>query len=235
LKQLPTDPVIHEVRAVTLFALGHYKSSAAALNSFLSSAPGMDWTTMSSLYGNADDYQAQLRALEQFCRANPNDPAAYFVLAYQYLVLGEKDAAVKALQVVTKNQPKDATAKRMLDALAPPADSGTPSTPAPPTIAGADQPQTDLVGTWRASAGDSTIELKVTEDFQFTWTATQAGKTPIVLKGNLAADGDELALQTADQGAMSGDVNSEGPDAWKFRLAGAPASDPGLQFKRVKI
>ena len=46
-----------KLRVLTLFALGDYTPAAAALNSFLSSAPGMDWTTMSSLYGSIDDYQ----------------------------------------------------------------------------------------------------------------------------------------------------------------------------------
>ena len=96
LTELPDDPVIHEVRAVTLFALGDYHQSAAALNSFLSSAPGMDWTTMSSLYGNAADYEVQLRKLEKYCVSEPNDAAAYFVLAYQYLVLGAKGQATDA-------------------------------------------------------------------------------------------------------------------------------------------
>ena len=117
LQKLPGDPVVHEVRALTLFALAEYEPAAAALNSFLSSAPGMDWTTMSGLYGNTDDYQAQLRNLEQYCQAHPNDAPSHFVLAYQYLVIDAKDAAVHALQIVVKNQPKDSTAKRMLDAL----------------------------------------------------------------------------------------------------------------------
>lgn len=74
---------------------------------------------MSTLYGNTADYQTQLRKLEKYCTDNPNDAAAYFVLAYQYLVIDAKDAAVDVLKVVVKNQPQDSTAKRMLDALAP--------------------------------------------------------------------------------------------------------------------
>jgi tetratricopeptide (TPR) repeat protein len=230
LKELPGDPVVHEVRALTLFALGDYKSAAAALNSFLSSAPGMDWTTMSSLYGNADEYPAQLRRIEQTCQSNPNDPASHFVLAYQYLVLGEKDAAVDALQVVVKNQPKDYTAKRMLDALSPPKQAAPPET----TVARSDAPQTDLVGTWRAKAGNTTIDLTITEDSKFTWKATQAGKPAVELKGELSSTSDEIALDSADQGAMTGSVKSKGPDRWQFTLTGAPQSDPGLDFKRVE-
>ncbi len=229
LQKLPGDPVVHEVRALTLFALGEYKPAAAALNSFLSSAPGMDWTTMSGLYGDTADYQAQLRKLEQYCKANPQDASAFFVLAYQYLVIDSKDNAVKALQVVVKNQPTDSTAKRMLDALAP-APSSTPE-PAP---AGADAPDTDLVGNWRATAGDTTIDLAITEDSQFTWKATQAGKPVAELKGQLASTSDELVLESPDQGAMAGSVKSLGPDKWQFALSGAPPSDPGLSFARVR-
>ena len=236
LQKLPGDPVVHEVRALTLFALGEYQSSAAALNSFLSSAPGMDWTTMSSLYGNVDDYQSQLRKLEQYCQSNPNDPASHFVLAYQYLATGSKDSAVNALKVVVKNQPKDSTARRMLDALVPPEPPPAPE-PAPASLAtpdGGDAPETDLVGNWRATAGETTIDLAITEDSQFTWKATPAGKPPLELKGDLASTSDELVLETKDQGAMAGSVKSLGSDSWQFVLSGAPAADPGLSFSRVK-
>lgn len=232
LEKLPGDPVIHEVRALALFALGEYKPAAAALNSFLSSAPGMDWTTMSSLYGNVDDYKAQLRKLEQYCRSNPNDPAAFFVLAYQYLVIGAKDDAIKALEVVVKNQPEDSTAKRMLAALAPPAEPATPA-PAPAATAASDAPSTDLVGNWRATAAGTTIDLSITPDSQFTWKAVQAGKPPVELKGDLSATSDELVLQSAEHGAMTGSVKSLGPDKWQFALTGAPPTDPGLSFARV--
>ncbi len=232
LEKLPGDPVVHEVRALALFALGEYKPAAAALNSFLSSAPGMDWTTMSSLYGNTDDYQAQLRKLEQFSKSNPNDASAHFVLAYHYLVIDAKDAAVNALKVVVKNQPKDSTAKRMLDALSP---AAQPSAPAPTaTPADSAGPETDLVGAWRAKAGDTTIDLTIADDSQFTWKAAQAGKPATELKGQLTSTSDELVLESKDQGSMSGSVKSLGPDKWQFALSGAPPSDPGLSFARLK-
>jgi tetratricopeptide (TPR) repeat protein len=231
LAKLPGDPVIHEVRALTLFALGDYADAAAALNSFLSSAPGMDWTTMSSLYPDVEIYKTQLRELEQFAKAHPRDAAAHFVLAYHYLVIGAKDEAVAALKVVVKNEPRDATARRMLDALEPPAAS-------PPAQEGradaADAPQTDLVGKWRAKADDATIDLEISEDWKFTWKAVQPDKPPTELSGELIVEGEQLVLQSADQGAMAGEVKSLGPDSWSFALTGAPPSAPGLTFDRVK-
>jgi tetratricopeptide (TPR) repeat protein len=227
LRQRPGDAVVHEVRALTLFALADYKNCAAALNSFLSSAPGMDWTTLSSLYGNADDYQTQLRSLEKFCDDHPSDPAAHFVLAYHCLVLDAKDQAVAELRVVVKNQPKDVTAKRMLDALAPP---DKPAVTAP----AADEPQTDLTGNWRATARNVTIDLAVGDDSKFTWKAAQKGKPALELKGQLTATNDQIALESAKQGDMTGTVKSLGPDKWQFVLSGAPPSDPGLTFERVR-
>ncbi len=229
LRKLPGDPVVHEVRALTLFALGDYDTAAAALNSFLSSAPGMDWTTMSGLYGNVDDYQAQYKKLEEYCQSNPDDPASHFVLAYHDLVMGSKPSAIKALEVVVKNQPKDSTAKRMLDALSP---AEQPAAPAP--APGTTPPETDLVGNWQAKANGTTIDLAITEDSKFTWKATPPGKPAVELKGDLDAAGDALSLQTKDKGSMAGSVKSLGPDQWQFALSGAPPSDPGLKFERVK-
>lgn len=226
LKQLPSDPVVHEVRALTLFALGQYTPAAASLNSLLSSAPGMDWTTMSSLYGNADDYTKQLRALEQFCKSNQNDAAAAFVLSYHYLVLGEKEGAIGSLQTVVKLQPKDSTAKRMLDALLPPKAAAT-------TTDSADSSSTDLVGNWKATVGDTAITLSIAEDSAFVWKATPAGQPVVELQGQITADNDAIVLVNEKQGSMAGTVKSGGADQWKFILEGAPPDDPGLSFQRV--
>lgn len=240
LKQIPGDPVVHEVRSLALFATGDYKGSAAGLNSLLASAPGMDWTTMSGLYGNADDYTTQLRTLEGFCKANPADASAHFVLAYHYLVMDATEEAVAALRVVVDNQPKDVTARRMLEALAPekpesPAESETPSvTPPSPAANDVSASTTDLVGVWTAKAGESQIELSITEDSLFTWKATTSGRTPVELSGNLSGDADNIELITADQGTMGGTVESKGADSWTLRLAGAPKSDQGLLFIRAK-
>jgi tetratricopeptide (TPR) repeat protein len=244
LKLLPGDPVLHEVRALTLFALGNYTGAAAALNSLLSTSPGMDWTTLSGLYGNVDDYVAQVEKLQQHVEKNPNDAGAAFVMAYHYLVLGEQDDAIVMLQSVVKNQPKDVVAKRMLDTLTAEAakKSGLAEqadTPAENVVAPADkpagsEPETDLVGKWKATAGEATINLTIAEDFKFTWQAEQPDQPSVELTGELIVGSDGIVLQTEDQGAMAGKVTSKGADGWQFNLQGAPTSDPGLTFARVK-
>ena len=249
LKSNPGDPIIHEVRALTLFALGQYTDAAATLNSLLAAAPGMDWTTLSSLYGDPNAYTPQLRKLEQYCKDHPKDAGAYFVLAYHYLVLGDKANATAMLRVVVQQQPKDVTAKRMLSALAPeeatdaPAavaqapNSAPPSSSVEPSASGtatatASDVQVDLVGTWIAKADNSTIQLTVTEDSAFTWVAKEQDKVLAELKGELVASEDGVSLNSDKAGSIAGSVTTLTPDQWRFQLAGAPVSDQGLEFSR---
>jgi hypothetical protein len=141
------------------------------------------------------------------------------------------------LRVVVANQPKDSTAKRMLDALAPPemVAAAKPVTPAEATPSpGNEGAYTDLVGKWQAKAGNTTVELTIGEDSQFTWKAAQPGKPAVELKGQVTTSGDSLMLENAKQGSISGAVKSGGADQWQFNLTGAPANDPGLTFVRKK-
>jgi tetratricopeptide (TPR) repeat protein len=238
-KLAPKDSVIHEVRALSLFALGRYPEAAATLNAVLATAPGMDWTTMSGLYGSVDAYTTQLRKLEDHCRANPGNAAGHFVLAYHYLVGGYADMAAEALKVVVAKQPGDAVAKRLLDAITPPTEeSATPpaKTPAEGTSApaAAAVPETDLVGTWKAASGKDAVVLTITEDSKFTWKAMPSGKPQVELTGDIATARDAIALQSEKAGMMAGKVVSKGPDAFDFALAGAPAEAKPIAFQRQK-
>jgi tetratricopeptide (TPR) repeat protein len=240
LRELPGDAVVHEVRCLTLFAVGDYTAAAAGLNSLLSSAPGMDWTSVSSLYGEVEDYTTQLRKLEQFVDTRSEDAAARFVLAYQYLMLGEQDLAVAMLREVTRLQPQDSVATRMLTALDPPpapAQSQANVSRAaenPTEGAAAAGLETDLIGQWQATSEQATIELTIQEDFTFVWQAQSPGQPPIELSGNFAGTASGIELITTEQGVLAGTVVSGGPDAWTFHISEAAASDPGLSFKRVK-
>jgi tetratricopeptide (TPR) repeat protein len=240
-KLSPKDSVVHEVRALALFALGRYPEAAAVLNAVLAAAPGMDWTTLSGLYGDVDAYTGQLRKLEDACRENPSNAANYFVLAYHYLVGGHSDLAADCLRVVVREQPGDAVAKRLLDAISPEpaAEAGKPPEPAagaspPSTDTEPAGPETDLVGRWRAKAADDTIELTVKEDFSFVWKAMPKGQAPVELSGTLSTSADSIALESEKAGTMVAKVQSRGPDAFEFSLAGAPKDAPPLRFERQK-
>ena len=253
-KSSPNDTVLHEVRALSLFALGRYPEAAATLNAILAVAPGMDWTTMSGLYGSVDTYTGQLRKLEDFCRTNPGSAAGHFVLAYHYLVGGHADLAAEALKVVVAKQPGDIVSKRLLESLEPPAEAKAEELAAPaeapkpaaspvtqpatqaeaPAQAEAAAPETDLVGTWKATEGKNSVTLTIGEDSSFTWKAEPEGKPAIELKGTLDSNADQIALRTEAQGTMVADVKSRGSDAFDFLVDGAPKDAKPLQFVRQK-
>ncbi len=239
IKLAPSDSVIHEVRALTLFALGRYPEAAATLNAVLAVAPGMDWTTLSGLYGSVDAYTDQLRKLEAFCRANPDNAAGSFVLAYHYLVGGYADMAAEALRVVVARQPGDVVAKRLLDSLEGESNPDEPTAPQPqptdkPTAGAATGPETDLVGAWKATSGKDSVDLVIAEDSQFTWKATPAGKPSIEIRGTIETARDAIALVSASVGTMTGAVASKGADAFDFTLTGAPPDAKPIAFMRRK-
>ena len=247
-QKVPSDPVIHEFGALCLFALGDYQRAAGVLNALLAVAPGMDWTTLISLYSSSDEYTAQLRALEAHVKSNPADTAALFVLAYHYLVCGHADSALKSLQRVVEAQPNDQVAKRMYEALkgpepapAPPPAEAAPPTAKPdvepkPEAAKADEaaPTTDLVGQWHAERDGNAFDLTIDEQGAFTWKATPKGQDATTISGQYEVTGSALVMDGGDQGTMAGRVTSGGPDQFQFVIAGGPPGDTGLTFQRVK-
>ena len=107
LKQTPNAPVVHEFRALCLFALQRYDEAASVSYAVLSTGPGWNWSTLIGLYPNVEIYTAQLRALESAARSNPTSPSLQFLLGYEYLVQGHDEAAVAQFDKVTKLQPDD--------------------------------------------------------------------------------------------------------------------------------
>jgi len=117
LKTMPNDAVLHEFRALVLFATGKYSEAAAGVYAVLAAGPGWDWTTMRSLYPSAEVYTQQLRALETYRNENPKSADARFLLAYHYITCGYNDAAARELEAVTKLLPKDKLAAELLKAV----------------------------------------------------------------------------------------------------------------------
>ncbi|HVK13828.1 MAG TPA: tetratricopeptide repeat protein, partial [Gemmataceae bacterium] len=117
IQELPSDGTLHEFRSLALFAQGKYKDAAAGLYAVLAAGPGWDWDTMRALYPVAETYTAQLRALEQFVGTEPAAGYGHFLLAYHYLVVGDKDAAVRQLQDTVKVQPDDKLSAALVKAL----------------------------------------------------------------------------------------------------------------------
>lgn len=238
IQQDPSDSVMHEFRALDLFALGNYPSAAATIHSVLAVGPGWDWTTMSNLYPDVDVYTAQLRALEQHVADNPNEADARFLLAYHYITTGNTEAATQELAEVTRLKPDDKLAADLMkmnqvgqtaENATPPAPAQTPSQPAPeatPIDSAA------LVGTWHAQRPDgSKFQLELKPDKTFDWKVNQQGHEQ-ALSGSFGVEKDLLALESPQAGGMVAHVAQADKDHFTFKMLGAPKDDPGLTFTR---
>jgi tetratricopeptide (TPR) repeat protein len=226
--KLPNDAVLHEFRGLVLFALGRYKEAAAPIYAILSVGPGWDWTTLTSLYPNIDVYTEQLRALEQYVKANPSTAEARFLLAYEYLTCGHADAAAKQLKAAVQLNPKDQLSAQLLSALTTEAPAepkpSEPAEPAKPVSAAS------LVGNWQASRPDgATITLNLGGDSKYTWKYAQKGK-PQEFSGAYTVADNLLILKQGESPVMVGQVTSLADNRFNFKLAGDNPLDPGLTF-----
>jgi len=240
IKLQPTDAVMHEFRALTQFALGDYRNSAATIHSVLAVGPGWDWATMIGLYPNVEVYTAQLRALEQVVTQNTRQADTRFLLGYQYMAAGHSTDAGKQFQIAAEIMPSDRVAADLsrlngaeqtaatAPAVQPTAQNqNAPAAPAPPTIDPA-----KLVGDWKAERADgSKFDVDFSPDNTFTWKFAQADKTQ-TLTGTYGIENDLLVLQSKEGGAMLGHVNLDSDDKFTFKLLGTPATEQGLAFNR---
>ena len=120
LSSIPTDAVMHEFRALVLFAKGDYQQAAATIHSVLAVGPGWNWTTLSGLYNDVSVYTTQLRALEATVKQRPDDGGARFLLAYHYMTDGYPENAARQLQQVVKLIPTDRVAADLLRMISAP-------------------------------------------------------------------------------------------------------------------
>jgi len=237
LAKTPDDVVLHEFRALVLFAMQRYKEAAGTLYAVLSVGPGWDWTTMSGLYENIDTYTQQLRELESYVKKNPNDPDGHFVLAYQYLTAGHTDPAAGQFKAVSKLLPKDQVSQQMA-ALLSPSDRQPPAeaseAPAPAAASAEPQPASppNIVGKWKApAAGGGDVALSLSEDGKFTWTHSRGGKSKS-FEGTYQLAGATLVMEYSNGGSMVGKVRADGDKRFSFKMVGGPANDPGLEFSK---
>ncbi|MEX0679068.1 MAG: tetratricopeptide repeat protein [Pirellulales bacterium] len=237
ISRLPDDATLHEFRALVLFATGRYKEAAAAIYAVLSAGPGWDWTTLGGLYSSIDTYTKQLRGLEAYCRQNPNEADARFLLGYHYLTLGETSAAAAEFKQVVKLNPKDTLAAQLLASLEPPPGQPAPTPQQPAPAAEPPAPQkpvtaASLAGRWKATQPDGTsVALDLGKDAKYTWRVSKDGKQHDFGGSYTVAD-NLLILNQNNSPAMVGQVAQLAAASFNFRLPGAPPSDPGLTFSR---
>ncbi|REJ92541.1 MAG: hypothetical protein DWQ34_12795 [Planctomycetota bacterium] len=231
LKELPNDTVIHEFRALVLFAQGKYADAAATLYPVLSVGPGWDWTTLSGLYPSVDTYTQQLRALESYRDAHPDEAAARFVLAYQYLTAGHDDAAAGQLKALLKIQPDDQLAAQLLTELDPEAELPDPPKKVEPPKPSSPITSDQITGNWTAKRGDSSFEMDLDQDGTFAWSFTSGGDTQKVTGVWSIDDDGVLAMEMNDEGVMLAQLDLNGQTMDFYMLGDTSGSDP-LQFSK---
>lgn len=233
--QAPGDAVLHEFRALVLFAKADYQQAASTIHSVLAVGPGWNWTTLIGFYSDAEAYTAQLRSLEGTVRSQPEDSAGRFLLAYHYITAGHADAAARQLQQVVARQPADRVAADLLKMISS-ADTPSPSEPVPSAAAeaaakGNSVDPATLVGAWSAARDDgSKFALTLSKDATFTWNYSQKGRPPQELTGKYTLEADVLALEGSDGGSLVARITPEADKQFNFKLLGAPEEDPGLTF-----
>ncbi len=247
LVQLPNDPVLHEFRSQALFALGRYDEAAAAIYAVLWAGPPWDWTTMIQLYGDAEAYNKQLRALESLVARSPADASKQFLLGYHYLVQGHQDAAAARFTAASKLRSQDALAAKLAKALSTkqPATavaqtaSGA-TTPTDPSSPAAEEPQgppppppAEMVGTWQAKPQDGmTITMTLDKAGAFTWSVSQEGRTQTI-QGEAGYQDKVLVLSQSSGPPLSGKVQLDSAaGALTFLPTGASGDTRGLSFRR---
>jgi tetratricopeptide (TPR) repeat protein len=228
LKPHPNDPVLHEFRALCLFALGRYDEAAAALYVVLIAGPGWDWPTMVGLYPDVDTYSRQLRALEAAAWGNTSSAQKRFVLAYHYMVQEHFEQARREFEQVVELEPRDKLAAQFAKALTAPSEAPTAATTGPARASDTAEmhepspPPAALLGTWKAKPmPDLSIGLTLREDGQFTWDVNSRGQSDSINGDAEFVDG-VLTLTQADAPALVGKVVKLGEKQFGFELLGGP-------------
>jgi tetratricopeptide (TPR) repeat protein len=227
--QMPRDAVLHEFRALVLFALQRYAESAAALHAVLDVGPGWDWKTMSSLYSNADVYTNQLRALEAARDKDAKAAELRFLLGYHYLTLGHQEAALKAFRQAAELQPKDTVAAALAATLSP-----REAQPTKPSAAAAPNPvpANDVAGNWTATgSGTAKYSMSLQKDGTFIWSFHR-GSRKEQSKGVYTVEGNVLAMEPDSGGILLAELTAKGQDSLHFKMIGGAKDDPGLVFRR---
>jgi tetratricopeptide (TPR) repeat protein len=110
----PKDFDAHLLLMLEWFAVGQYGSAATEAHAVARLGEMPDWPRLYGIYGNADTYTRQLRALERFVGKTPSADEGRFLLGFQYAMLGHQAAARSQFLAALKVAPQDLVAAELL-------------------------------------------------------------------------------------------------------------------------
>jgi tetratricopeptide (TPR) repeat protein len=150
----PTNAGVLMLLGQTAFAMGQYNEAAGATELAMKLLPDDKWgsviTNYTQLYGKAQDYTDQLRAVEKARDQKPEEPAVRFLLGFHYCYLGHTKEALAELDKAIQLQPQDPFARQLrnmtasklgLPAVEAPAGSAPAGTPPAGTPSGGPVPR----------------------------------------------------------------------------------------------
>jgi len=83
---MPADPNVQQLYALTLLANGHFESAADALHAALAHGAAWNWETLRRCYGDEQDYKEHCRALQQAVERADASPQLRFLAAFHQLM-----------------------------------------------------------------------------------------------------------------------------------------------------
>ena len=105
---------VHNLLMTAMFASGEYRGATMEAHVAASLGQPMPWDTLYAFYGDVKPYTEQLRKLEKYVGDHADDPGVRFLLGYQYMMMGHKDAAKKELTKSLLLAPKDRLGAKLL-------------------------------------------------------------------------------------------------------------------------
>ncbi len=104
--------------AQTLFAVGDYRSAAAAIHQATSQLGSEQWGYVvenARQYYRGHAFVDQMDRLNEYIKKNPNAGYAYFLRGYQHGFLGHHQTAVRDLNKAVELESRDKLASRLIE------------------------------------------------------------------------------------------------------------------------
>jgi hypothetical protein len=116
----------HILLMLATFAKRDYRTAAMEAHAVAATGRIPDWPALAGIYRDVQPYTEQLRALEAFVRNNPSAAEGRFLLGFQYLMEGHRDAAVPEFSRAVAIVPRDHLAAHLLTQAGGKAQAPTP-------------------------------------------------------------------------------------------------------------